>query len=300
MYFNSLVSRIYGIKLLLKIKLFRPDLLIVLGSGTELYGTTARCTVFLVADANFHLLQNAYPPYTSLSRCGIKMAQLVEKTSLAKFDCVLYSSEWALSSTAMHYPSLQKKLHIINLGSNLPIEGLHTISLPTQLDEIRLLTIGLEYNRKGIDRSQKIAHQLGCQLQVIGTNSKVNKENPLEMAQLIQSYQNAHFFILLPRADCTPIVINEANSFGLPVIAARVGGIASMIKEGVNGHLVDTEDEAIRIIEKYSANIESYQLLRKSTFKYYSQHLSWNVFEKKLISVFEKQTSKKGPQVEQP
>jgi glycosyltransferase involved in cell wall biosynthesis len=59
---------------------------------------------------------------------------------------------------------------------------------------------------------------------------------------------------LLSTADCvvlpslwpenSPVTIQEAFQFGAVVIASRVGGIPEMVRDGVNGLLVEPGDEA--------------------------------------------------------
>lgn len=64
-----------------------------------------------------------------------------------------------------------------------------------------------------------------------------------EKNELAQYYAAADAFILLTRGDVWGLVINEAMSFGLPVITTYqcVAGV-ELVKEGINGYLVDAGD----------------------------------------------------------
>jgi glycosyltransferase involved in cell wall biosynthesis len=285
-YFNTWVARIYARSLRKSANLFKPNLILSIGSGTELYAYTPRCKAYLVADANFHLLHNQYRAYTNLSDSGVRSATKVEKAAFAKFYTLYFTSDWALKSTTEHYLALSSKLKRINFGSNIPGNSFVENDLPESLIAVELLTIGVDYHRKGIDLTENLAQSLGCTLSVVGIDIKLSKENEEELIALKDAYTNAHFFVLLSRADCTPIVINEANSFGLPVIATKIGGIPSLIKNGVNGYLVDSPEEAAVIVKKLVADQTAYQLLRKSTFAYYSDNLTWQNFEKRLLAEF--------------
>lgn len=287
-YFNSIVSQIYAKQLAQDEKTFNPDLILVLGSGTELYAYKPRTTTYLVADANFYLLNNTYTNYSNLSESAETAARKVEQKSLANFDTIFFTSEWALLNTADHYPELTPKLKRINFGSNLRSEGLEEKETPHSEENTQLLTVGLDYYRKGIDRATRLRTLLNAKLTVIGIDVKLNKENKSELDNLTDHYKAAHFFVLLSRADCTPIVINEANSVGLPVIVSNVGGMSSIVSEGINGFVVKTEEEAATILKKYIANPTEYTALRKSTYEYYTKNLTWTKFEDTLMAIYAK------------
>jgi glycosyltransferase involved in cell wall biosynthesis len=51
-------------------------------------------------------------------------------------------------------------------------------------------------------------------------------------------------FVLPSLTEGTPMALLEAMSFGIPVIAARVGGVPGIIEDGVNGMLMNPHDPA--------------------------------------------------------
>jgi glycosyltransferase involved in cell wall biosynthesis len=68
--------------------------------------------------------------------------------------------------------------------------------------------------------------------------------------ELAQAYASSDIFIMPSRSETLGLVILEAMSSGLPVVAARAGGIPEMVQDGVNGFLFDEEVDAIAAIEK--------------------------------------------------
>jgi glycosyltransferase involved in cell wall biosynthesis len=72
--------------------------------------------------------------------------------------------------------------------------------------------------------------------------------------ELAQAYASSDIFIMPSRSETLGLVILEAMSSGLPVVAARAGGIPEMIQHGVNGFLFDEEAEAIAAIEQLLAS----------------------------------------------
>ena len=281
-YFSGSIAKLYGQALQMDEAQFQPDLILCLGSGTELYDYTPKAKTFLVADACFGLLKDNYLNYSNLSKKAIIESLDVEKRSIDKFDTIFPTSQWAQSGFKKSYPFINTKT--INLGSNIESSGYSQLDLPKDSTKIRLLTIGTDYKRKGVDKAEKLEQMLGCHLEIIGIDNKLDKAKKSELNKLINHYAKAHFFVLFPKADCTPIVINEANSFGTPVIAFATGGIGNMIKNGVNGHLVNTIEEAKSVIQSYTDSNTKYNALRTSTYAYYEENLSYEVFEKKLLA----------------
>lgn len=64
----------------------------------------------------------------------------------------------------------------------------------------------------------------------------------LEGPELVKAYQRSAFTVLFSNYENMPVVIGESLSCGVPVIAARVGGLPEVIDER-NGILIDPGDE---------------------------------------------------------
>ena len=60
-----------------------------------------------------------------------------------------------------------------------------------------------------------------------------------EERHIADLYAASDVMIYPTRADNLPLVVLEAMSCGLPVIASNLGGIPEIIKHGKNGYLVD-------------------------------------------------------------
>jgi glycosyltransferase involved in cell wall biosynthesis len=63
-----------------------------------------------------------------------------------------------------------------------------------------------------------------------------------ELADLKTVYRQADLLVLTSQWEGTPNVLLEAMACGLPVVASRVGGVAELVKDGVNGFLVEADD----------------------------------------------------------
>lgn len=64
----------------------------------------------------------------------------------------------------------------------------------------------------------------------------------LDGTELALEYQKAHVFVLPTSNDSFGMVITEAMATGLPVISTNIGGIPSVVDEGITGFLVAQND----------------------------------------------------------
>jgi glycosyltransferase involved in cell wall biosynthesis len=73
----------------------------------------------------------------------------------------------------------------------------------------------------------------------------------LEGEQLLQFYRKARFLVFPSKcSEMCPLVISEAMSHGLPVIATRIGGLPELVESGVTGLLFEpgnADDLAMKI-----------------------------------------------------
>jgi glycosyltransferase involved in cell wall biosynthesis len=92
-------------------------------------------------------------------------------------------------------------------------------------------------------------------------------------------------------AEMFGLVYCEANSFGMPAIATKTGGIPSVIKHNKNGLIYNLEESSINIandIKQIFTNKDLYMQLAKSSFNEFETRLNWDVACKKAIAEISK------------
>ena len=115
-------------------------------------------------------------------------------------------------------------------------------------------------------------------------------------SELVERYRNARIFVLPAihdkRGDTEGlgVVLLEAISYGVPVIASAVGGIVDIVKNGETGILVPEKDEKALAdaIEKLFEDKEISQKLVDNAKKYVKEKFSIEGITKNLIKIYER------------
>ena len=295
---------LFGKVLSQKINASNYDILIVrdyyLGSFLNV-----KVPIVYLGDTTFHL----YKDYlNNPSKAFEKIADQIEEKMIARADCVIYSSEWARNDAIFHYHARNSKIHVVEFGANIPHPMDYQADI--QMDTCNLVFIGRNWQKKGGDKMlgayrilKKEAFPCTCTL--IGSvppNASKNddpdltiipfldKTFPAQLDRFTQILNNAHFLILPTEFDAFGIVFCEASAYGVPSIAANVGGVSQPIKEGCNGFLLSraaTAEDYARMIKNIFSDKERYIALRKSSRHEYEKRLNWVVWGNKINTIFE-------------
>lgn len=113
---------------------------------------------------------------------------------------------------------------------------------------------------------------------IIALSKELHLENNVDFfdsnQDVTELYKQSKIFVSCSTREGSPIVILEANSYGLPIIGTPVGGVPMMIKEGINGYLYDVGDvnKAALIIEKLLTSPDKLQHLSDSSYEESLKH----------------------------
>jgi glycosyltransferase involved in cell wall biosynthesis len=259
------------------------------------------------ADATFANIQNFYPQYSNLCNDVTDNWHQMEKLALQKCKLAIYSSDWAAESAIRDYGADPAKVKVISFGANVDSPftsetiGSAIAARPTDL--CKLLFLGVDWIRKGGDVAYAVAEKLNqsglkTELTIVGcdpANSSlpefvkplgfISKATAAGQDRISQLLLESHFLILPTLADCTPIVLCEANSLGVPCLSTKVGGLPTTIRNGINGQLfsldADITDYCDYITNLFT-NYQDYKNLALRAFLEYESRLNWEVAGKKI------------------
>jgi len=262
-------------------------------------------------DSTFAGMVDFYPGFTNLCEANIKQGNQVEQAALNRCCLAIYSSEWAASTALRHYAVDARKVKVVPFGAN--VDGLQSpdevasITSERSGDVCRLLFVGVDWIRKAGDLAVSVAELLNRQgvpteLNIVGCNPPrevpryvkvhgyLSKADELGARKLRRLFSECHFLLHPSRAECFGLALAEASAFALPSLAARVGGTASVVTDGVNGRLFSLDDGAdayCAYIRKLFASRDEYLRLASSAFREYSERLNWTVAGKRVRDLIE-------------
>jgi glycosyltransferase involved in cell wall biosynthesis len=237
----------------------------------------------------------------------------MERLALQKSKLAIYSSDWAAQSAIDDYGADPERVKVVPFGSNtdspFDSETIKDVIASRKSDRCKLLFLTVDWERKRGDVAYQVAKKLnqaglkteltvvGCQpkiaeplpdfVKALGFISKSTKKGKQKIQKLIM---DSHFLIVPTLADCTPIVFCEANSLGVPCLSTTVGGIPTMIHNGVNGQLFDKNAHVFEYcdyITNLFINYSNYQNLALSAFEEYESRLNWRVAGQKVKELLE-------------
>jgi glycosyltransferase involved in cell wall biosynthesis len=280
-----------------------PDLDLLLATSVfYVAGVRTRIPLVFWADTTVSGVIGRYGRYQHLSKRTVRRSHEVEQAALTACDMAIFSNQWAADVALNSYDLDPRKVRVINYGANLTqvptkAELMRLLTLRSP-DHIKLIILGVHWQRKGVAKAIEVAGELrkrglNIQLQIVGCrppagfpvpdyvslHGKVLKDTQEGARQLERLLGESHLLILPTEAECAAVVLAESSAFGVPFISTDVGGNASLVRQGHNGILLPLEadistwaDEAMWILRDRG----SYERFAWRAYDFFHQCLSWS------------------------
>ena len=193
---------------------------------------------------------------------------LTEDEVIARSDCIVASTEYESNDLLAHYRADPQRLCVsppgvdhgvfhpgdrtaararlgldggplllfagriqAHKGIDVAIEALAALDVA----DARLLIVGGPSGAAGEDEALRLVALAGR----LGLAREVQFIPPQPHAALAGFYQAADVLVMPSRSESFGLVAAEAQACGLPVVAARIGGLADVVADGIAGHLID-------------------------------------------------------------
>ena len=279
----------------------RPyDLIFAPAASVEIAYLETDIPIIYVSDATFALMREVYPIFSSMPPESVEAEQFFERTALDKARLVLFPSQWAARSAFDDYGTAKEKVRVIPFGANLDREPDRQAVLGRNVGgKIKILFLAKEWQRKGgaiaLDTLRNLEKMgVAAELTVCGVTPPsgeshpsmrvvpyLDKNIPADRDQFERILSESHLLLLPTRTECYGVVFCEANAYGLPVFATRVGGIPAIVEDGLNGYLLPLEAEGKDFAERIARaclNPETYRTLNRGARERYEKVLNWDAW----------------------
>ena len=258
--------------------------------------------VVYLTDATYHLTHGDVLPDRAA-----EAEEQAEREAIRRADLILYSSEWARRDAIGHYGGRPERICVAGFGANLPAAQTATCPKLTAEGECRLLFVGSPWANKGgpvaYAAYRALRHAgVACSLTIVGcvppddevdeadanlhVIPRLDKSRPDELERLCTLYREAHFLVLPTRFDCFGIVFAEAAAFGVPSVAADVGGVSAAVQTGVSGLLLPATATAADYADAIRRTFEdktAYARLSEGARRAFVERLNWDAWAARVL-----------------
>ncbi len=207
------------------------------------------------------------------------------KSNIEKYykisDCkVLYPG---INTDVFSYmPRKVKKNQVISVGAINKLKGyellIQSVSLVKKNQRPDLVIVGNGLDGEYLKKIRRLATDLEVTLKV-----KLN----LSKRSLVHEYNKSKMFLYSPVSEPFGIVIEEAMSCGLPVIAYKYGGGYSEIMSNKNGYLLPSLNPRIwaEKIERLLNSPKTIDRIARYNSNYLRENFSENIMNNKILNL---------------
>lgn len=231
-----------------------------------------------------------------------------EKKTLRKTSLAITCSQWSADILRDYYQVPEKDILIIPNPASLPE---HVVPEKLEISKremipFRLLLVGREADRKGIDIAIRVADLLEnegvpTELRIVGLSGRdssnvrymglYNKTIEAQLREYISQYQWAHFLIHPARFEAAGIVPGEAAAFGIPTITNATGGLATTVKHNISGIVLPAlspAEEYVSVLKQYIADSDAYLKLCQTSRQRFEEELNWKTGGNNIFQALQK------------
>ena len=255
------------------------------------------------ADATFAGYVEHYGLRARLTRETLRAGEATERAAFARAALLIFASQWAADSAAKTYGVDPAKIHVIPFGANLlrppDREAALRCADARPTDRCELVSIGVDWARKGMPRAVALARALNARglptrLTIVGARPPLGEKPPdfVELAGFVDKraldgearigalLSRSHFHVLFSQAEAFGVVFAEANAWAAPNIAADVGGVPTAVVDGRGGRRFALDVDIGGIADFVAASVgdkSGYASLARAARAEYEERLNWLV-----------------------
>lgn len=150
-----------------------------------------------------------------------------------------------------------------------------------------IIWVGRNHVSKGIDFLKKAIVKI--RKKIPDLQAKLITGGELTGKELIKAYKSAHVFVLPSLSEGQPISLLEAWAAKLPVVATDTGDSTNLVKDGINGYLVEpgnTQQLANATLKVLRAKVADIRMA-EAGYELVKREFSWKKTAKKTYAIYQ-------------
>lgn len=235
---------------------------------------------------------------------AMNMFNSVNNREYMQFDEIVHVSEAVRDVFLNHFPDLKQKSKVIyNLVNISKIQDKANQEKFKRFQEFSIITVARLDQNKNVIEGLRVAKRLkedGCSFKwlIIGDGpmkpelERYTIENELTTSILFLGYKDNPFpyvkhsdlYVSTSISESFGLAIIEANSLGIPALVKNYPAAKEIIDVGVNGYIVDSEEEMYEILKSLITQSEKYNQLRETCKPRISDGETMKIFEEFIES----------------
>ena len=210
--------------------------------------------------------------------------------------CAVYYLPNAIDLTAYRTATLKRRvveqnpplLKVLYLGYLGKAKG--SFDLVEAAKEILAKNIPVKIDLVGEELAKGEVERLKKQIDQTGLGNVVSLHPPVIGSKKIEMLLEADIFIYPSYGEGMPIAVIEAMASGLPIISTRVGGLPDLVKDGINGILVEAghPDQLVRAILYLSLNPDQRFAMQMNSFQSAINNFDIEKLVPRLVNIYSK------------
>ena len=197
-----------------------------------------------------HLENLKYPAPTAITPLSRGWAEL-ERSAFQHASMVFTMSGNISRSLVEQYGCPADRVECVYAGSNVNALGSENVD-SGRFGARNILFVGVDWERKGgpvlLDAFRLLRHSHPqASLTIVGCSPEINEpgvhvQGHVPLSEVAKYYRSASIFCLPTLNEPFGIVFLEAFSYGLPIVATKLGAIPEIVLDGESGYLVRPQD----------------------------------------------------------
>jgi D-inositol-3-phosphate glycosyltransferase len=164
-------------------------------------------------------------------------------------------------------------------GLDVAVEAFRLLDIP----EARMLIVGGPSGPRGAAEIERLHDAVAS----AGLSGRVEFRSPVPHAETPPLYRAADLLVVPSRSESFGLVAAEAQACGVPVVAARVGGLTYAVADGESGFLVAGWDPAAyaEVMRRVLTDADLAGRLRSGAIEF-SKQFSWPATADRLLELY--------------